>query len=108
MKNQALAIKFIEYFCEGNIDDLATLLDENLNFEGPLFSFNSASAYLSGLRIDPPLKCKFRVQSVTESADAVAVFYRYLKPGRDMQMAQLFKVNNSKIYEILLVFDTIG
>jgi hypothetical protein len=45
------------------------------------------------------------VLSITESEDAAAVFYEYRKPERLMQIAQLFKITQGKIHEILLVFD---
>lgn len=46
--------------------------------------------------------------SITESEHSVAVFYEYQKPDRAMQIAQLFKIKDEKIYEVLLVFDGRG
>jgi hypothetical protein len=56
----------------------------------------------------PPEACEYKVLSVTENEDSVAVFYEYQKPERIMQIAQLFQFKDRKIHEVLLVFDGRG
>lgn len=98
-------MEYLRCFCAGDIDGLLPLLSADLRFTGPFHTYGSASEYLDGLRNDPPEKCEYKVLSVTEGEDSVAVFYEYQKPDRVMRIAQLFKIMNYEITEILLVFD---
>jgi hypothetical protein len=45
---------------------------------------------------------------VTESDKHVALFYDYQKPDRTMQIAQLFRIEDERISDILLIFDSRG
>lgn len=105
MTNRDLALEYLHCFCGGNIDGLSSLLAADLIFSGTLHDYHSASDYLDSLRIDPPDKCEYNVLSVTEGDDAVAVFYEYQKPEHVLQIAQLFKIRDYKINEIILIFD---
>ena len=77
----------------------------NLKFSGTFVSFDSLDEYLDSLRNDPPEKCQYRVLSITENSDSVALFYDYEKPNGVIRIAQLFKISDEKINEILLVFN---
>jgi len=46
--------------------------------------------------------------SVTQGDDSVSIYYDYIKPGGSLTIAQLFKLRDLKICEILLIFDTRG
>lgn len=98
-------MEYLKCFCAGDIDGLGPLLAADLSFTGTFHTYGSASEYLCSLRSDPPEKCEYNVLSVTENKDSVAVFYEYQKPERLMQIAQLFKIRDHKIHEVLLVFD---
>lgn len=106
MTNAELAIAYIERFCAGDIDGLAPLLAADLQFTGPLHRYRTRAEYLDGLRHDPPQPCRFEVLSLTEGADAVAIFYEYHKPAGLLRIAQLFRIENQTIKDILLVFDS--
>ena len=98
--------RFLQAFCEGDVDGLESLLAEDLQFSGPFHHFGSRFAYLESLRGDPPEKCRFRVLSITESGDDVCVFYDYEKAGQTITVAQLCRFKGDLIGEILLVFDS--
>lgn len=110
MTNQDVAMEYIRCFCAGDIDGLEPLLATELSFTGTnhTYAYASASEYLNSLRNDPPEECGYEVLSVTENEGFVAVFYEYQKPKQVMQIAQLFKIKDHKIYEVLLVFDGRG
>ncbi len=105
MNNRESAIEFVKRFCTGDVEGLAPLLADELKLKGPLFQFRSSSAYLDSLRKDPPVKGGYRLLSVTDSDDGVSIFYEYGKSEGAITIAQLFRFNDQKISEILLVFD---
>jgi hypothetical protein len=108
MNNREVAIEFLRCFCAGDVNGLAPLLAEDLQFRGPFHQFSSSDAYLDTLRNDPPEKCGYRVLSITESGDSVSIYYNYEKSGGAITIAQLFKFRDQKINGILLVFDGRG
>jgi len=106
--NRDVALEYLRCFCAGNIDGLEPLLAANLTFEGTFHSYGSATDYLDSLRSDPPEKCQYRVLSITESEDSVAIFYEYQKPDRNIKIAQLFRIRDTQIQDVLLIFDGTG
>lgn len=108
MTNREVVMEYLRCFCAGDIDGLEPLLATNLCFTGTFHAYGSAREYLDSLKNDPPEECGCKVLSITESEHSVAVFYEYQKPDRAMQIAQLFKIKDEKIYEVLLVFDGRG
>jgi len=108
MNNQDIAMKYLMCFCEGKINEIEPLLAPDLKFIGTLKSYSSAKEYLTSLRDDPPEPCSFNVLSITENDDFVGLFYEYLKPNQAMRIAQLFKIKDQLIQEVLLVFDGRG
>ena len=105
MTNREVVMEYLRCFCDGDIDGLEPLLAANLCFTGTFHAYSSAIEYVDSLKDDPPEKCGCKVLSITENEHSVAVFYEYQKPDRAMQIAQLFKIKEEKIHEILLVFD---
>jgi len=105
MPNRDLAMEYLKRFCAGDIDGLEALLAPNLRFAGTFNTYSSALEYLDSLRGDPPDKCGYKVVSVTENEDSVAVFYEYQKLEGAVQIAQLFRIKDRKIDDMLLVFD---
>jgi hypothetical protein len=96
---------FIGRFCSGDIDGVASLLAEDLQLTGPLHQFDSRAAYVESLRKDPPEECGYRVLSLTENEDSIAVFYDYEKSAMTLTIAQLFRFRGQQIKDILIVFD---
>jgi hypothetical protein len=105
MNNQEIALEYLRCFCVGDVTGLEPLLAPDLIFRGTFHSFGSAEEYLASLRSDPPEKCQYKIMSITENPDSVALFYEYQKPGGVMKIAQLFKMSRDQISEILLVLD---
>lgn len=90
---------------EGDIDGIEPFLVPELRLEGTLSTYNSASEYLNALIENPPEECDYKILIVTDNDGEVAVFYIYRKPNHNLPIAQLFKIRNNKIYEVLLIFD---
>jgi ketosteroid isomerase-like protein len=108
MSNREVAMNFLRRFCAGDVDGLALLLAEDLQFAGPFHQFNSRADYLDVLRQDPPETGGYRVLSVTESGDSVSIFYDHETSDRAITIAQWFRFRGEKISEMRLVFDTRG
>ena len=105
MTNREIVRKYLRYFCAGDIEGLESVLATDLIFTGTFHSFASANEYLASLRSNPPENCRYDILSIMEDADSVALFYNYQKPDKAMRIAQLFKISDQKIMEILLIFD---
>ena len=105
MSNRERALEFVKRFAAGDVAGLEPLLSEDLRLAGPFLQVDSRTAYLEVLRHDPPEPCGVRFLSVTESGDAVAVFYEYEKRDGTLTIAQLFRFYDQRIAETRLVFD---
>jgi len=108
MENRDMALQFLNYFCSGDVDSLATLLVVDLQFKGPLYQFSSRDGYLDSLKDDPLEKAGYQISSVTESGDSVSIYYDYEKNDQVITIAQLFRFKKGRISELLLVFDGRG
>ena len=107
MKSLALAHHYMEVFYSGDDAELLSpILAEDLWFEGPLFQFRSAEDYLASLKDDPRDGFRYEVLHASEDGASACLVYRFMKPGIDTIMAQLFETDGEKITRILLVFDT--
>jgi len=106
MENRDIALDYIQCFCSADMQGLEKLLASDLKFVGPFHTYSSSAQYLADLRNDPPEHSSYNILSITESPESVAVFYEYIKPTQTMLIAQLFKFENQKIKEIMLVFDS--
>ena len=102
-----LALKYMEAIFSGrNIEELAQLLSENFNFSGPLYKFDSAEEYIKSLKADPPEGFKYKLIKSFQNESSACLIYEFSKPGICVPMAQLFEIKNSKICNVLLIFDT--
>ncbi len=108
MNNREIAIEYLRCFCAGDIHRLESLMAPDLSFIGTFHTFHSAEEYLESLRHNPPEKCEYKMLSVTTNEDSVAIFYEYQKTDQVMQIAQLFRIKNKLIKDILLIFDGRG
>ena len=79
MTNQEIAKEYIKCFCDSDIDGLEPLLATDLKFIGTFYTYHSRAEYLEDLREDPPEKCGYKMLSMTENDDSIAVFYEYHK-----------------------------
>lgn len=106
MQALSLARLYLDaFFGHEPVDGLENLLADDLDFEGPLFRFSTAKAYLDSLRESPPKDASYQIVSEYEDSDSACLIYRFTKPGIDTLMAQYFQVKDGKISKIRLIFD---
>ena len=103
--NQQIALDFLQHFCQGNIQELSKLLDEDFSFRGPFIELNSKEDYIASLTEDPPKDFGIEILTSFEEENEVGLFYTFSKPNVSTPMAQYFKFNDGKISESLLIFD---
>jgi hypothetical protein len=106
MTNGDVARIYLECFCNADVAGLREVLDPGLHFSGPLHQFESASDYLASLQETRLEKSSYELIESAESENGVLVFYQYIKPTSTVLVAQLFRLHEGKINEILVVFDT--
>ena len=107
MKSLDLALKYMNIFYSNtDIMALRPLLADNLVFEGPLFQFDSARAYLDSLKGDDRAGLAYKIIQSFESESSACLIYQFSKPGISVPMAQLFEIEDDKISKIVLIFDT--
>jgi len=100
------AIDYLNYFCQGKVQDLAKMIHDDFTFNGPFISFDSKDGYLSSLSDDAPRNYAVEILSSFAEGEEVALFYDFSKPGVSTPMAQYFKFRDGKICATLLIFDT--
>lgn len=96
----------ITLFSMQDIDSLADILDDDLHFQGPLYTFTSAHDYIESLKTSPPKDCTYEILHTFEKDDTINLIYRFSKPAVTTIMSQFFEIKNGKIAKILLIFDT--
>ena len=97
---------FDVFFVSHDFDSLTEIFHDDLQFRGPLVSFDSAADYIAGLKHDPPVDCRYEKRFECDGEEGINVIYRFLKPGLSVEMSQLFQFRNNKISRILLIFDS--
>ena len=94
------------FFGISSIEDMKSILSDDLSFEGPFHKFNSASDYYESLLENPPKDVKYILEESFENENSVCLVYLFLKSGIKTRMVQTFEISNGKISKIRLVFDT--
>lgn len=101
-----LAKRYMDcFYGDAPLEGIKKLLADELDFEGPLFKYQSADEYYQSLQASPPVGVTYELINEFENGSAACLVYRFLKPGIDTVMAQYFEVENGKISKIRLVFD---
>jgi hypothetical protein len=107
MTPRELVDRYFEIFFETHdFDSLNEILSEDLEFNGPLASFNSAQDYIDSLKQDPPVDCQYEILFDFEDEQGIDMIYRFTRPGVSLEISQLFQFNSAKISRILLIFDS--
>ncbi len=107
MKPLDAALRYMGIFFSGSdLEALRPLFADDLIFEGPFYTFDSAEAYLDSLRDDPPEGMTYDILASFESASSACLIYQFSKPGVQTPMAQLFEMEGGVIRKITLIFDT--
>ena len=105
MEHRQTVTDFLTRFCAQDLIALGALLTPTFRMEGPFFRFHSREEYLGSLAADAKEPRDFRILRLFEDGDEVMVLYRFMKPGVDTVMAQLFRFREEQIAETMLVFD---
>ena len=107
MRPLELAHKYMAaFYGESPLESLRTLLADNLIFTGPFNTFNSAQSYMDSLTSDPPCNFAYQLLARYENVNSACLIYRFIKPGINEPMAQIFETEKDKIQKITLIFDT--
>ena len=102
-----LAREFLRIFYgDGDLEELNSILAEDLEFSGPFIQTKTAEAYMAALRKSPPQEMDYDILYEFESNCSACVIYRFSKPGVDVSMAQIFEAIDGKISKIILIFDS--
>jgi len=108
----ALSLQFLEILFSGtDLHRLRPLLAADFKFSGPMYSFDSADAYVSALEADPPLGFGYDILGTFEKDNTAGVFYQFTKQGLawtppfTTPMAQYFDCKDERIVSTLLIFD---
>ena len=107
MKALELALKYLEVFFSGeNLDELKSLLADNVSFAGPIYKFSSADSYINSLKEDPPKGLKYEIIKLFEDENSACIIYQFTKENVLTPMAQLFETEDGKLSKIVLIFDS--
>ena len=106
MPRQQIQHYFDVFFVSHDFDSLAEIFHDDLQFRGPLYSFDSAADYIASLKQDPPVDCRYEKLFECSSEEGINVVYRFIKPGVSLEMSQLFRFRNNRISHILLIFNS--
>lgn len=101
-----LAQRYVEAFCGGDLDAMATLLADDFVITGPLYRFDSASAFLDRLRALNAPRAAYEVQSLHGDDEQASVFFQYRLGSLDLLMAMHFTARAGKLANASLVFDS--
>ncbi len=93
------------FFSGEDPERLWEVFREDLLFEGPFYTFQSASDYIDSLMEDPPVGADYELIRRYEDDDSVTLLYRFRKGDIETPMAQTFFFEGDRIARILLVFD---
>lgn len=102
-----LAKKYMDcVFKTGDLEELRSILSDELQFKGPFFNYNTADDYVNSLRNDPPKNFDYKILNSYADNSSACLIYRFSKPGVSTTMSQTFEALDGKISSILLIFDT--
>ena len=96
MTHHEVAMEYLRCCCASDLEGLVRVLSPDLQFSGPFHDAYSRADSLS-LKHDPPEKCAYKVVSVTEDNDRVAIFYHDEKTDKVIPSAQPFKMTHQTI-----------
>jgi len=107
MRPLELALQYMAaFYGDAPLESMRALLADNLIFTGPFNMFNSAQSYMHSLTSDPPRNVRYQLLAHYENGNSACLIYRFIKPGVNTPMAQIFETDKDKIQKITLIFDT--
>lgn len=93
-------------FKTGDLEELRSILSDDLKFRGPFLNFDTADDYVNSLRNDPPEDFEYEIIKSYTDYLSVCLVYQFSKPGVSTKMTQTFESLGGKINRILLIFDS--
>ncbi|WP_444935231.1 hypothetical protein ACJJIW_11605 [Microbulbifer sp. JMSA004] len=106
MKEIELARKYMDIFFETkDFDSLDLILDENLDFDGPLFKCKSAKEYIESLKASPPVNVSYEMVEEFRNPNSICYIYKFTKNCRSTLIVQTFHFNVGRISKIRLIFN---
>ena len=94
------------FYRGGDLDNLYQIFASDLVFEGPLYKFDNATAYINSLKASPPDGCNYEIIDEFITEQSVCLIYNFIKGNKRTPMAQTFLIDSNLIKEIRLIFDT--
>ena len=102
-----LAYEYMRIFHSGaGYDALHSIFAEDMTFDGPLYSFNSAANYINSLMESPCVGCRYSMVEAFERENRAVLIYEFSKGDLSTLMTQIFDVLDGEISKIRLVFDS--
>lgn len=107
MSSSELATIYLQsFFGEKPIDEMRSILIEDLKFTGPFYKFESAEEYIQLLKENMLADdVSYEILRKLERDNSCCIVYRSLSQGKDEIMAQLFETYDNKITKIRLILD---
>jgi hypothetical protein len=106
MNKDHVVQKYMDIFYHsGDLDNLYGILSSDLKFEGPLFQFDNAEAYINSLKESPPKDCGYEVIEEYINEHSVCLIYIFIKGKKETLMAQTFLLESGLIKNIRLIFN---
>lgn len=102
MDGKSLAKSFVECFFNADLEGIDSLLSTQFNLKGPLFEFDSKQDYIDSLNGNLEVDPEAEILLVIGNENEATAFYKY----KGNLIGQLFRCNEGKIQETVLVFDT--
>ena len=93
------------FFGERPLMEMASLLNDDLEFEGPLFNGNRASDYLDALYKDPPREATYTLLHEYTDNTSSCLVYTLTKPGTQTTIAETFEASKGKLFRIRTLFN---
>ena len=99
-------IYMMSFFGEKPVEEMRSILMDDLKFTGPFYKYNTAEDYIQSLKENMPVDdVSYEILQEYENENSCCLVYQSSKQGVDETMAQLFEVNENKITRIRLIFD---
>ncbi len=106
--NREIVEQYLEAFGKSEFDSVRELLHDDFSFRGPMESHESADSFVGSIRSHMQGFVKrITLSHIFEDGDNVAVFYDMVTntPAGTLGMAELYRIRQSKIASITLIFD---
>jgi ketosteroid isomerase-like protein len=100
-----LLLRYLDAFCAGDVDAVASLLAEDAVFSGPFVPDASRERYVAALRADPPEAASYEMHQLIADETGAAAFFRYDKRGARVNMALFVVAGGGKLTRLRLLFD---